>query len=190
MKVLAITQARTSSSRLPGKVLKQLGDKTLLEFHLDRILKAKKIDKLILATSNDPSDDVLPEVARRSGVDTFRGSLNDVLERFYQAAKPFAPVWVVRLTADCPLIDPELIDKVVETAINSGVDYCSNGLTPTFPDGVDVEVFRFQALETAFREATLKSDREHVTPFIYRNSPARGGSRFSAMNFPNEKNHS
>jgi spore coat polysaccharide biosynthesis protein SpsF len=188
--VVAITQARTSSSRLPGKVLKQISGKTLLEVHLDRILKSKSIDKLLLATSEDQGDDVLPEIAMRTSVDTFRGSLTDVLDRFYRAASPLSPDWVVRLTADCPLIDPVLIDQVVERAIVSGADYCSNNLEPSFPDGQDIEVFRFSALEAAFREAILKSDREHVTPFIYRNARAKGGDRFTAVNFGNESDYS
>src|SRR5690242_17368237 len=140
MKVLAITQARTGSTRLPGKVLKEIAGKTLLEIHLERILHSKLIDKLVVATTLEKEDDEIVKVAERANVSHYRGSLENVLDRFYQAAKIYQPEWVVRLTSDCPLIDANLIDQVIVFAMNNDVDYCSNTLVPTFPDGIDIEV--------------------------------------------------
>jgi spore coat polysaccharide biosynthesis protein SpsF len=166
--ILAILQARISSIRLPGKVLKPILGEPMLARQIERLRRAKKFDKLIVATSTDPSDDVLEEFCRRVGVPCFRGSLNDVLDRFYQAALPYAPEHVVRLTGDCPLIDPELVDRTIEFHLEGGYDYTSNTLDPTFPDGLDTEVFRLDALCRAWQEAVLPSEREHVTVYIYK----------------------
>lgn len=188
MKVLAITQARTGSTRLPNKILKTVNNKTLLATHIERILKAKNISKLLVATTIQSEDDIIETIAKPYNLETSRGSVNDVLDRFYQAAKPHNPEWIVRLTSDCPLIDPELIDSVIEKAIELNVDYMSNGLSPNFPNGMDVEVFKFSALEYAWKNATLKSDREHVTPYIYRNSSYQQGTLFKSENFGNDEN--
>jgi len=166
--VLAILQARVSSTRLPGKVLKPIQGKPMLARQIERILRCRKIDKLVVATSQDPSDDAVEQLCAELGVACFRGSLNDVLDRFYQAARSIAPDYVVRLTGDCPLAEPELIDGVIEFALVGDYDYASNCLEFSFPDGLDVEVFRFTCLEQAHREARLPSAREHVTPFIWR----------------------
>ncbi|CAA0142322.1 glycosyltransferase family protein [Tenacibaculum maritimum] len=170
MKITAITQARTGSTRLPNKILKKIKGKTLLNIHVDRIKKAKKIDNIIIATTNNPDDDILEELARDLSVKCYRGSEDDVLDRFYQAVKKDKPDYIVRLTSDCPLIDGHLIDEIIEKAINSKVDYCSNTLIESFPDGQDIEVFTFESLERAWKEAKLLSEREHVTPYIKKNS--------------------
>lgn len=188
MKVLAITQARTGSSRLPNKVMKMVDGKTLLSTHIERILKSKHITKFIVATTTEKEDDAIEEVVKSYDLEVSRGSANDVLDRFYQAAKKYTPEWVVRLTSDCPLIDPELIDSMIEKAIELNVDYISNGLIPTYPNGMDVEVFKYSALETAWKNATLKSDREHVTPYIYRNSSFQNGDIFKSANFEYPEN--
>lgn len=189
MNVLAITQARTSSTRLPNKVLKTIAGKTLLAIHLERILKSKKIDQLIVATTVEKEDSAIAEIANNSGLPFYRGSLSNVLDRFYQAAKPYEPKWVVRLTSDCPLIDPLLIDQIIDTAIHENVDYCSNTLDPTFPDGMDIEVFKFAALEKAWKEATSDSDKEHVTPYIHKNSSFNKNTLFTSYNFSNRTNY-
>lgn len=170
MKLVVVTQARMSSTRLPGKVLKELNGKTLLEIHVERILKSKRVDMLIIATTTEIEDEPIAELAKQLEVTCYRGSLNNVLDRFYQALLPHQPDYVVRLTADCPLIDSELIDAVIDHTISTQVDYCSNTLESTFPDGMDIEVMRFSALEKAWQQATLKSELEHVTPYIYKNS--------------------
>jgi spore coat polysaccharide biosynthesis protein SpsF len=165
--VLAILQARVTSSRLPGKVLKPLLGAPMLLRQIERLQKAQKIDRLLVATSNEPSDDMIEKLCGENGIGCHRGSLNDVLDRFYQAARVFNPEHVVRLTADCPLIDPVLIDDVIGFYLEGGFDYASNAIEPTFPDGLDVEIFRFSCLKQAWRDAALPSQREHVTPFIH-----------------------
>jgi spore coat polysaccharide biosynthesis protein SpsF len=182
MKILAITQARYGSTRLPAKILKEVNGKTLLEIHIERILQSRKITKLKVATTNEEGAEKIVAIANKLAVETYQGSVDDVLERFYQTAKPELPDYVVRLTSDCPLIDPEIIDNVIQQCIESGCDYASNVLLPTFPDGMDVEIFKFSALEKAFNEARLASDREHVTPYIWRNSTFKGGKLFKSIN--------
>lgn len=165
--ILTLLQARISSSRLPGKVLKPILGEPMLFRQIERIRRARAFDKLLLATSGDSSDDPLAAMCASHGVACFRGSLHDVLDRFYSAARQQMPQHVVRLTGDCPLADPELIDKVIAFHLDGDFDYSSNTLEPTFPDGLDVEVFRFSCLETAWKVATLPSQREHVTPFMH-----------------------
>ena len=166
MNILAILQARVSSSRLPGKVLKPILGKPMLARQIERVLLSHRIDQLVVATSTDPSDDGLESLCRQINIPCFRGSLNDVLDRFYQAAQSWQPQHVVRLTGDCPLMDQEIIDAVIDFYLAGGYDYAANAAQPTFPDGLDVEIFRFSILEQAWKEATLPSQREHVTPFI------------------------
>ena len=190
MKVLAITQARYGSTRLPAKVLKEVNGETLLELHLRRILQARNVSKLKVATTTEDGADRIVNIAHRVGVETYKGSIDDVLERFYYAAKDENPDYVVRVTSDCPLIDPKEIDNVIEICISNNLDYASNTLNPTFPDGVDCECFRFSALEKAYKEATLKSEREHVTPFIKKNSTVMGGSLFKSINVSCDKDYS
>jgi len=166
--MLAILQARCSSSRLPGKVLKPLVGEPMLARHIERLQRSRHISPLLVATSTDESDHPLAALCEHLGVPCHRGSLNDVLDRFFRAAEPLAPEHLVRLTGDCPLADPEVIDATIEFHLNGGYDYTSNAIQPTFPDGLDVEVFRFACLRDAWHEATLPSEREHVTSFIYR----------------------
>jgi spore coat polysaccharide biosynthesis protein SpsF len=165
--ILAILQARTSSTRLPGKVLKPILGHPMLSLQIERIQRSKKIDKLIVATSNDRSDSDIEDLCINIQISCFRGSLHDVLDRFYQTAIQYKPEHVVRLTGDCPLIDPEIIDKVINFYFEGDFDYATNSMAPhTFPDGLDVEVFSFTALKKAWHETLLPSHREHVTPFI------------------------
>lgn len=167
--VAAIIQARFNATRLPGKVLKKLLDKTLLEQMIERLKRAKTLDKIIVATTDNLEDGKVADLAKKLGLDFFRGSENDVLDRYYQAAKKFGvDDVVVRLTGDCPLIDPELVDKVVDfyKKNKEEFDYASNVHPPTFPDGMDVEVFSFKAMEKAWHFARLPSEREHLTAYI------------------------
>jgi spore coat polysaccharide biosynthesis protein SpsF len=165
--VLAILQARMSSSRLPGKVLLKVCGKPLLQHQIERIGRCDSLDALVVATSTDSSDDEIEGLCASLHVQLYRGSLHDVLDRFVQAARPRAPEWVVRLTGDCPLADPKIIDRVVRQATQGEFDYASSALHPTFPDGLDAECVRLRCLEQAWRETAQASDREHVTPFIY-----------------------
>jgi spore coat polysaccharide biosynthesis protein SpsF len=165
--ILAILQARASSKRLDQKVLKKIMGKPMLVHEIERVQKASRIDKVIVATSLDTSDEPIANLAKDIGVEIFRGSLDDVLDRFYQAAIQHNPEYVVRLTGDCPLIDHKVIDAVIAHCVDGDFDYVSNALTPTFPDGLDTEVIKFDALVKAWQKAKLISEREHVTPFIY-----------------------
>ena len=165
--ILAIIQARTTSTRLPGKVLLPIVDRPMILLQAERILRSRRIGKLLIATSRESSDDQLAAICEEAGVPVFRGSLNDVLDRFYQAAATASPDYVVRLTGDCPLADSRLIDAVIEYCLVNRFDYASNTIEPTYPDGLDVEVMTFEALKTAWSDAALPSQREHVTPFIY-----------------------
>jgi spore coat polysaccharide biosynthesis protein SpsF len=165
--VLAILQARVSSSRLPGKVLKPILGRPMLRHQLDRVRRARALDEIVVATSDDPSDDAIDALCASIGTRRFRGSLTDVLDRFYQAALPFRPDLVVRLLGDCPLADPELIDRVVAFQRAGQFDLAGARMT-MFPDGLDLDVIPFAVLEDAWRHAVRPSDREHVSLFITR----------------------
>ncbi len=183
MKIIAITQARAGSTRLPGKILKMIGQQTLLEIHIERILKSETISQLIVATTIRPNDKLIFDMVSDMGIRAFRGSENDVLDRFYQAVKDEEADYIVRLTSDCPLIDAKLIDKVVQYTIENDLDYCTNTLLTKYPDGQDIEVFKFTALEAAWKHGKLKSEREHVTPYIRDKSTFCGGTLFQSDNF-------
>lgn len=166
MSVIAILQARVSSSRLPGKVLRPILGTPMLQHQIERVSRCKNIDQLVIATSDQESDDAIEALAKKLGIECYRGSLDDVLDRFYQAAVKRKPQHIVRLTGDCPLIDPQVIDKTIAHHLDTGADYTSNTSPPTYPDGLDVEVITFKALKQAWQEAKLTSEREHVTPYI------------------------
>lgn len=184
MKVLAITQARYGSTRLPAKILKEVNGMTLLEIHLRRILQAKSINKLMIATTDEEGAKYIVAVAEKVGVDYYKGSIDDVLSRFYNTAASVKPDYVVRLTSDCPLIDPYIIDELVNFAVTHDYDYVITDAA-SFPDGLDTEVMKFSVLEKAYKEALLKSEREHVTPYIWKNGTAEGGTIFNTCKYSN-----
>jgi spore coat polysaccharide biosynthesis protein SpsF (cytidylyltransferase family) len=168
-RVVAVVQARMSSTRLPGKVLARLGEGTTLELLLHRLRRARQLDEIVVATSTDPSDDPIEREAKRLTVRVLRGSLTDVLDRFARACEALNANAVVRITADCPLIDPEVVDQVVELWRDTGADYISNIFEPrSYPDGLDVEVISAGALRRTEALATDPEDREHVTTYIRR----------------------
>lgn len=183
--ILGILQARVSSTRLPGKVLLPLVGAPMLVRQIERLQRSTMIDQLLLATSTGPEDDPLEELAKQIGLPVFRGALDDVLDRFYQAAASCNPGHVVRLTGDCPLTDPEIVDNVVRYHLEGEYDYTSNIHPPTFPDGLDVEVVRFEILQAAWKEAATAVEREHVTWFIYQQP-----ERFRLGNLRNPVDHS
>jgi glutamate-1-semialdehyde 2,1-aminomutase len=169
MKVAALVQARMGSLRLPGKVLKKIEGKPLIELLLKRLSKSKELDEIVVATSKGVENDKLQEFVEYLGYRCTRGSEKDVLNRFYESAKFIGADIIVRITADCPLIDPQLVDDCVKLFKKSNVDYFSNTDPRTFPDGLDVSVMTFDSIERANNEAVSEFDKEHVTPYI-RNS--------------------
>ena len=164
--IAAIIQARMSSTRLPGKMLVAIGGKPMLWHVVSRVRQAKRVDQVLVATSEESSDDPIADHCTEMGIELFRGSVENVLDRMYRAAKHLKADTIVRITGDCPLIDPDVIDKVIRTYIDTGCDYASNTRRYTYPDGLDTEVFSFAALERAWREATRPRETEHVTPYI------------------------
>ena len=169
-RVVAIVQARTESSRLPGKVLADIAGAPMVLRVLSRAAAASLVHKVVLATTEDPSDDVLDETARAAGYSVFRGSVDDVLDRYWGAATAAGADVVVRITADCPLLDQAVVDRTVEAFLDGGCDYASTAYpTTSFPDGLDVEVMSLETLGQAWREARWRSEREHVTPYIWKN---------------------
>jgi spore coat polysaccharide biosynthesis protein SpsF len=167
VKVVAIIQARMGSTRLPGKVLKDLCGQTVLARVVQRTRRAKLVDQLVVATSLLPADDAIARECEGLSVACFRGDEADVLERYYRAAQQFAAEVVVRITADCPLIDPELIDATIAGFLKERPDYATNSLVVTYPRGLDVEVFTDNALAEAWRSAKAEYERVHVTPYLY-----------------------
>ena len=163
---IAIIQARSSSRRLPGKVLKTIFGKAMLLHELGRLERSQFINRMILATSQDSSDDELVNLCQKNGIEVFRGSLDDVLDRYYQCASLYKPEHVVRITGDCPLLDWNVVDAVIRKHLTEKNDYTSNTLQVSYPDGLDVEVMRYDALEKAWNEAELPSEREHVTQYL------------------------
>lgn len=171
MKIAAIIQARMGSTRLSGKILKTVNEKTLLEYQLERIKAVKNIDQIIVATTIKDNEQPIVELCEKLGIDYYRGSEQDVLSRYYETARKYKVDVIVRLTSDCPIIDPEIIDKVINLYLNNegSVDYVSNTLERTYPRGLDTEVFSFEALSKAYHDAVLQRDREHVTAYFYTN---------------------
>ena len=167
--VLAIIQARYNSTRFPGKVLKKINNTTILEILIKRLSKSKYISKIIVACSKNEKDEAILNICKKLGINYFTGSENDVLDRFYKAARKYKGKNIVRITGDCPLIDPKIIDDVISNFFSNNVDYASNTNPPTFPDGFDVEVFKFSTLKEAHIKARQSTEREHVTPFIINN---------------------
>jgi spore coat polysaccharide biosynthesis protein SpsF len=183
VKVIGLTQARIGSSRLPRKVLLEVNGKTLLQYHLERAASSSLVNKWIVATTNEADSDLICEVAAELSITSYKGDLSNVLDRFYQAVKNENADYVVRITSDCPLIDGSVIDEIVKGCIVNQYDYYSNTLDRTFPDGIDVEVFKFSALEKAWNEAQLHSEKEHVTPYIWKNSTFFNHSKFISGNY-------
>lgn len=167
-RVVAIVQARLGSSRLPRKSVAPIAGKPMLQHVLERAAAARSVQRVVLATTTDPEDVELADLAHANGIAVYRGDRDDVLDRFWQASRFADAEVVVRITADDPLKDPAVIDAVVERLMKSGADYASNTLTPSYPEGLDVEVFTQKALDRAWNEATLASEREHVTPYIWK----------------------
>jgi len=181
-KIVAIIQARMGSTRLPGKALKEISGKPLLWHVINRVKKAKLIDQIVLATTDKKEDLKLIEIASETGIGNYAGSEEDVLDRYFQAATKYKADIIVRITSDCPLIDPIIIDKVINHFLSDNFDYVSNTIKCTYPDGLDVEVFSYNSLKKAWNDAKLPSEREHVTPYIIKHKEI-----FKIGNFENDE---
>ena len=178
-----IIQARMGSSRLPGKVLMKSDNGTPLLYHvINQLRHCSKVKNLVIATTTNQEDDEIEKFADNNSVNVFRGSEKDVLDRYFQCAKKYSFSTIVRITSDCPLIDPQIVDKVIERFFSGNYDYATNTLIRTFPIGTDAEVFSFSALETAWKNAQLPSEREHVTPHL------RNKGNFKTINVENDTN--
>lgn len=168
-KIVAIIQARLTSNRLPKKILYNLNEKPLLWHVVERVKQASMINHIVLAIPDSPSNDELGFFIKKIAWNLFRGSEDDVLSRYYHAAVQFEANIIVRVTSDCPLIDPTIIDETIKRHIQDGNDYTAAGVEGGFPRGLDVEVFNFEALKFAYSTAVERPEREHVTLFIYQN---------------------
>ena len=178
-KTVAIIQARLTSTRFPQKILEKINNLTLIEFLVKRVKASKKVDQVIVAIPNNKENRILKKYLKN--VDFFLGSEEDVLDRYYKSAKKFNANTVVRICGDCPFVDSKIIDKLLSILENKNYDYVSNTINPTFPDGLDVEVFNFKILKEVWEKSNLKNDREHVTPYILRNN------RFKKYNYEFKK---
>ncbi|MCB9362534.1 glycosyltransferase family protein [Candidatus Woesearchaeota archaeon] len=167
-KKVLIIQARMGSTRLPGKMMLDVGGIPLIERVIHQAKACKSVDLVVLATGDGDANDVLCEKAKQLDTRCFRGNESDVLDRFYKAAEKYGADIIIRVTGDCPFLQPSIVNEVVESLIAQDVDYACNTQPPTYPDGIDVEVMKFSALRRAWTEAKLPSDREHVTPFIWK----------------------
>ena len=178
-----IIQARMGSSRLPGKALmKSDSGKPLLYYVINQLRYCSKVKNLVIATTTNQEDDEIEKFANDNSVNIFRGKEKDVLDRYFQCAKKYSFSTIVRITADCPLIDPQIVDKVIEKFFSGNYDFATNTLMRTFPIGTDVEVFSFSALNRAWENTQLPSEREHVTPYL------RKEENFKIINVENDKN--
>lgn len=189
MKVVCLVQARVGSTRLPGKILKGICGKTILHHEIDRLKKCKEIDEIVIATTDKEDDDKIVNEAKKLSVKYFRGSENDVLSRFYYAAKENNADIVVRVTSDCPCIDFEILDKMLiyfkDKYKEKQIDYLSNTINRTYPRGYDIEIFTFSALEKSYINAKKEYEREHVTPYIYDKT-----NNFLKLSFENKDDYS
>ena len=187
MNKFAIVQARHGSTRLPGKILKEISGKPMLWHVVNRLSFSKLIDKIVITTTTDSEDDKTEQFCKNYKIDYFRGSVDDVLSRYYETAKLFSADIIIRITSDCPMIDPEIIDQMLRLFLRGSdeCDYISNVIDRTFPRGLDTEIFTFNALEKAMNDAATPYEREHVTPYIYNHK-----DKFKTKNFFNNKDYS
>lgn len=181
-----IIQARTGSKRLPAKVLNNIGSTSMLQFLIKRLKKINLIDHIIVATSNRKSDDLIVEhLKKNKNIKIFRGSLNNVLQRFYECAREYKLDVVIRVTADDPFKDPEVIKKGLRIFLENNYDYVSNTIIPSYPEGIDIEIFSYESLKKAFTNAKKNSEKLHVTPYIWKNKEF-----FNVYNFKDSKDNS
>ena len=182
-KITVIIQARLDSTRLPKKVSKKIQNKPMIWHVINRIKKTHGVEQIILATSDDPSDIPLLKIAKKENIIAFAGNKKNVLNRYFECAKEFSADPIIRITGDCPLIDFSIVERMLKKFLKNDYDYMTNTNPPTFPDGLDVEIFSFKSIEKAHKLAKLKSEKEHVTPYILKNL-----KKFKIYNFSNKTN--
>lgn len=182
-KITVMIQARTGSTRLSGKVLSQIEDKPMIWHVINRVKEIKFVEQIALITTKEKSDQTLLEIAENEKIIGFSGNTMDVLDRHYQCALRLSADPIIRITGDCPLIDPYIVEEMLKIFINHDYDYISNIHPPTYPDGLDTEIFSFKTLQQCHKNAKLPSEREHVTPFISKNP-----DKFKLFNFENKEN--
>lgn len=187
MNVVCIVQARLGSTRLHKKVLKEICGKTVLEHDIDRLKKVKNLNNIVIATTTLEEDKEIEKLVKKLGVDCFKGSAEDVLSRYYFAAREYNADVIVRVTSDCPLIDWQVSEKIIQYYLDNidKYDYVSNTIERTYPRGLDTEVFSFKALEKSYNEGKKQYEREHVTPYIYQNT-----DKFRIEQYKNETDYS
>ena len=185
MKYIAIVQARTNSTRLRNKIMKKILNKTVIEILLKRLSKSKLIDKIIVATTKNKSDDKLVNLLKKLNFDFYRGSEKNVLKRFFDVSKIYKAKSIIRITGDCPLIEPKIVDRVIKLFEKNQVDYCSNINPRTFPKGLDVEVFTQKALEYSLKKAKKINDFEHVTTIMRKSKKIKKANLFSKKKLSN-----
>lgn len=185
MKIVGIIQARMGSTRLPGKVMKEVNGKSLLEYQIERLKEVQLIDDIIIATTTRKNDDCIVDFCEKQNITVHRGSEENVLERYYFAATESNANLVVRMTSDCPLIDPAIVDKMIMYYLTNDFDYVSNTIIRSYPRGMDAEIFSYVTLKEAYSYAEKDYEKEHVTPYIYLNP-----EKYRIGQMINEKNSS
>ena len=182
-KITVMIQARTGSTRFPKKTLELIEKKPMIWHVINRVKKIKSIEQIALITTRKNSDKILLKIANENGIFGFAGDVHDLLNRHYQCALKINADPIIRITSDCPLTDPKLVEKILDFYLNNDYDYVSNVIKPSYPDGLDVEIFSFSALKNAVKNAKLMSEREHVSPYFMKNP-----EKFKIYNVENKKN--
>lgn len=184
IKLALFVQARLTSKRFPNKILSKINNKTIIEILLNKLRKVKNINKIVVLIPDTRRNNKLEKIIKKLKFEIFRGNEKNVLDRFYNAANKLSVKNIIRITSDCPLIDTEIINKMVQKYLKGNYDYATNTMPPTFPDGMDVEIFKFKILQEAWQKAKMANQKEHVTPYI------RSNKKFKKLNIVNKKDES
>jgi len=184
-KITVMIQARTGSTRFPRKTLALIEKKPMIWYVINRVKKIKNVDQVVLITSKKKDDKILLKIAEKNGIIGFAGDAQDLINRHYQCALKFDSDPIIRITSDCPLVDPKLVGKMLQIFLKNNYDYMSNCIKRTFPDGIDIEIFSFNALKKAELSAKLSSEREHITPYFTKNP-----KKFKLFNYQNNRDFS
>mgnify|MGYP003999349241 CR=1 FL=1 len=182
-KITVMIQARTGSTRFPKKTLAKINNKPMIWYVINRVKMIKSVEQIALITTRKKSDKILLKIAKENNIIGFSGDVHDLLSRHYECALKINADPIIRITSDCPLTDPKLVEKILKFYLNNNYDYVSNVIKPSYPDGLDIEIFSLSALKKAVKNAKLMSEREHITPYFIKNS-----NKFKLYNIENKKN--